>query len=150
MLHVGALNEKLNVTKNKTPYGTLKDRMEASLVDLEEAIIERLGDGSQSRNIDLGLTVEEETNYIYGKQVYKISSNNLVDLTGPIGKTIYKEFIFETNGGTVQQTDDSNRVWFNPKFSFTYKNGGSNGTDAFWISLWYDIDENKWIFGREI
>lgn len=150
MLHVGTVNEKLNVTKNKKTAETLKDKIEMALIDLEEAIIGRLGSGSQIRNIDLGLTVEEETNYIYGKQVYKISSNNLVDLTGPIGKTIYKEFIFETNGGTVQQTDDSNRVWFNPKFSFTYKNGGSNGTDAFWVSFWYDIDENKWIFGREI
>lgn len=149
MLHVGALNEKLNVTKDKTPYGTLKDRMEASLVDLEEAIIERLGSDLQVGNVDLGLSVKEDKDS-YGKQKFEISSDNLVELTGPIGKMIYKEFIFETNGGTVQQIDDSNRVWFSPKFSFTYKNGGSNGTDAFWVSLWYDIDENKWIFGREI
>ena len=53
MLHVGVLNEKLNVTKDKTPSGTLKDRIEASLVDLEEAIIGLLGGDLHVGNVDL-------------------------------------------------------------------------------------------------
>lgn len=149
MLHVGVLNEKLNVTKGKTPSGSLKDRIEASLVDLEEAIIGRLGGDLHVGNVDLGLSVEE-TEDRYRKQKFSISSNNLVELTGPIGKTLYDNFIFETWGGTKADDPNKNVIWFNPKFNYHYKNGGSNGTDAFWVSFWYDIDENKWIFGREI
>ena len=149
MLHVGVLNEKLNVTKDKTPSGTLKDRIEASLIDLEEAIIGRLGGDLRVGNVDLGLSVEEDKDS-YGKQKFEISSDNLVELTGPIGKMIYKEFTFETWGGTKANDPNKNVIWFNPKFEFSYKSGGSNGTDAFWVSLWYDIDEDKWIFGREI
>ena len=149
MLHVGALNEKLNVTKDKTPYGTLKGRIEASLVDLEETIIGRLGSDLRVGNVDLGLRVEEDKDS-YGKQKFEISSDNLVELTGPIGKIIYKEFTFETWGGTKPNDPNKNVIWFNPKFTFKYKAGGSNASDALWSAIWYDIDEDKWIFGREI
>lgn len=71
-------------------------------------------------------------------------------MTGPIGKITYKEFIFETWGGQKIKELGENKIWFNPKFQFKYKDGGSNGTDAFWLGFWYDIDEDKWIFGREI
>ena len=149
MLHVGALNEKLNVTKDKTPYGTLKDRIEASLVDLEEAIIGRLGGDLRVGNVDLGLSVKEDKDS-YGKQKFEISSNNVVELTGPIGKMLYEEFTFETWGGTKADDPNKNVIWFNPKFDYHYKDGGSNSANALWSAFWYDIDKDEWIFGREI
>lgn len=149
MLHVGTVNEKLNVTKGKTPSGTLKDRIEASLVDLEEAIIGRLGGDLHVGNVDLGLTVEE-TEDRYRKQKFSISSNNLVELTGPIGKTLYDTFIFKTWGGTKADDPNKNVIWFNPKFDYHYKDSGSNSTNALWSAFWYDIDKDEWIFGREI
>lgn len=147
MLHV-RLNEKLNVDKDKY-VETLKDKIEEALPYLEEAIIKRLGNDSYLRNFDFGLTVKENTDRS-GNSTFTISSNNLIELTGPIGKITYKEFIFETWGGQKIKELGENKIWFNPKFQFKYKDGGSNGTDAFWLGFWYDIDEDKWIFGREI
>ena len=147
MLHV-RLNEKLNVDKDKY-VETLKDKIEEALPYLEEAIIERLGNDPSLRNFDFGLTVKENTDRS-GNSTFTISSNNLIELTGPIGKITYKEFIFETWGGQKIKELGENKIWFNPKFQFKYKDGGSNGTDAFWLGFWYDIDEDKWIFGREI
>lgn len=140
--------EKLNVNKDKFAE-TLREQIEEALPALEEAIIERLGNDSFVKNFDFGLTVEERKDRS-GNPAFVISSNNLVELTGPIGKIIYKEFIFETWGGTKVNDPNENKIWFNPKFSFEYINGGSNGTDALWSSIWYDIDEYEWIFGREI
>ena len=142
------LNEKLNVDKDKY-VETLKDKIEEALPYLEEAIIERLGNDPSLRNFDFGLTVKENTDRS-GNSTFTISSNNLIELTGPIGKITYKEFIFETWGGQKIKELGENKIWFNPKFQFKYKDGGSNGTDAFWLGFWYDIDEDKWIFGREI
>ena len=139
------INEKLNVSK-PTNGGTLLNRLENALPELEEAIIERLGDPTL-RNFDFGLTVTESKDRA-GKPRFEITSGNLLELTGPIGKITYDEFIFTTWGGTI--TDTGNEIWFNPKFEFHYVNGGSNGCDALWSSFWYDITEHDWIFGRKI
>ena len=147
MLHI-RINEKLKVDKNESPK-TLKDKIEEALPVLEEAIIKKLGNDPFLRNFDLGLTVKENTDRS-GNPTFTISSKNLVELTGPIGKITYKEFIFETWGGKNIKELGENKIWFNPKFQFKYKDGGSNGADAFWSGIWYDIDEDKWIFGREI
>ena len=147
MLHI-RVDEKLKVDKNESPR-TLKDKMEDALPTLEEAIINRLGDDSSLRNFDLGLTVEENTDRS-GNSTFTISSKNLIELTGPIGKIMYDEFSFEMLGGKILHDGGKNQIWFNPKFHFKYKDGGSNGSDAFWSGIWYDIDEDKWIFGREI
>ena len=147
MLHI-RINEKLKVDKNKSAI-TLKDKMEDALPILEEAIINRLGDDSYIRNFDLGLTAEENTDRS-GNSTFTISSKNLIELTGPIGKIMYDEFIFKLLGGTKVHAPGKNQIWFSPKFQFTYKDGGSNGADVFWSGIWYDIDEDKWIFGREI
>ena len=147
MLHI-RINEKLKVDKNESPK-TLKDQIEEALPVLEEAIIKKLGNDPSLRNFDLGLTVKENTDRS-GNPTFTISSKNLVELTGPIGKIMYEEFIFQPWEGTQVNGPDGKRIWFNPKFQFKYKDGGSNGTDAFWSGLWYVIDEDKWIFGREI
>ena len=147
MLHV-TIHEKLNVKKDKSPR-TLKDRIEDALPALEEAIIKKLGNDSYLRNFDLGLSVEEFKDR-YGNQQFRISSNNLVELTGPIGKILYDNFIFKTWGGTKADDPNKNVIWFNPKFDYQYKGGGSNSTDALWSAFWYDIDKDEWIFGREI
>lgn len=142
------IDEKLNVNKDKVAE-TLREQIEEALPALEEAIIKRLGNDSYVRNFDFGLKVDESTDR-NGKPRFEISSNNLLDLTGPIGKITYKEYIFVTWGGTTVNDPSENKIWFNPKFSFKYKDGGSNGTDALWSAIWYDIDEYEWIFGREI
>ena len=147
MLHI-RINEKLKVDKNESPK-TLKDQIEEALPALEEAIIKRLGNDASLRNFDLGLTVKENTDRS-GNSTFNISSKNLIELTGPIGKIMYDEFSFEARGGEILHDGGKNQIWFNPKFHFKYKDGGSNGSDAFWSGQWYDIDEDKWIFGREI
>ena len=147
MLHI-RINEKLKVDKNESPR-TLKDQIEEALPALEEAIIRKLGNDSSLRNFDLGLTVKENTDRS-GNSTFTISSKNLIDLTGPIGKLLYENFIFQPWGGTKVNGSDGKRIWFSPKFQFKYKGGGSNGTDAFWSGLWYAIDEDEWIFGTEI
>ena len=147
MLHI-IIDEKLKVDKNGSPI-TLKDQIEEALPALEEAIIKRLGNDSSLRNFDLGLTVKENVDRS-GNSTFNISSKNLIELTGPIGKIMYDEFSFEMWGGKILHDGGKNQIWFNPKFHFKYKDGGSNGSDAFWSAIWYDIDEDKWIFGREI
>ena len=147
MLHI-RIDEKLKVDKKESPR-TLKDQIEDALPALEEAIIKRLGNDSSLRNLDLGLTVEENADRS-GNSMFTISSKNLIELTGPIGKIIYDEFIFQPWGGTKVNGPDGKQIWFSPKFRFKYKDGGSNGADAFWSGLWYDIDKDEWIFGREI
>ena len=126
---------------------TLKDQIEEALPVLEEAIIKKLGNDPFLRNFDLGLTVEENSDRS-GNSTFTISSKNLIELTGPIGKITYQSYIFHTWGGTIDT--EENKVWFSPKFSFKYIDGGSNGCDAFWSALWYDIEEHNWIFGRKI
>lgn len=140
------INEKLNVNKGKVPE-TLREQIEEALPILEEAIIERLGNDSYIRNFDFGLKVDESTDRS-GKTRFEITSNNLLDLTGPIGKITYKFYELCTWGGTIDT--EENKVWFNPKFSFSYIDGGSNGCDALWSAFWYDITEHNWIFGRKI
>ena len=147
MLHI-RISEKLKIDKNGSPI-TLKDQIEDALPALEEAIIKRLGNDSSLRNFDLGLTIEEN-DVREGNSTFTISSKNLIELTGPIGKIMYDEFIFKLLGGTKVHAPGKNQIWFSPKFQFTYKDGGSNGADVFWSGIWYDIDEDKWIFGREI
>ena len=147
MLHI-RIDEKLKVDKNESPI-TLKDQIEDALPALEEAIIKRLGNDPSLRNFDLGLTVKENTDRS-GNPTFNISSKNLIKLTGPIGKIMYDEFSFEMWGGKILHEGGKNQIWFNPKFHFNYKDGGSNGSDAFWSGIWYNIDEDEWIFGREI
>lgn len=147
MLHI-RIDEKLKVDKNESPK-TLKDQIEEALPALEEAIIKRLGNDPSLRNFDLGLTVKENTDRS-GNPTFTISSKNLIELTGPIGKIMYNEFTFDTWGGKILHESGKNQIWLNPKFQFKFKDGGSNGSDAFWSGLWYDIDEDEWIFGREI
>ena len=73
-----------------------------------------------------------------------------IDCDYEVEDFLYKEFTFETWGGTKPPDPNKNVIWFNPKFTFKYKSGGSNASDALWAAIWYDIDEDKWIFGREI
>lgn len=137
--------EKLNVSK-PTSDGSLLNRLENALPELEEAIVERLGD-PKLRNFDFGLTVTESEDRA-GKPRFEITSGNLIELTGPIGKITYDEFKFITWGGNI--TDTGKEIWFNPKFEFHYINGGSNGTDAFWGSLWFILENDSWKLGRPI
>ena len=120
----------------------MKTLIENALPKLESVINHML-----NTNFDLGLKVTESLNR-RNETVYTIESAELKSLTGPIGEMTYESFVFATWGG--QKVMDENKIWFNPKFFFKYKNGGSNGTDAFWHALWFDLDTNDWVFGRNI
>ena len=134
------INEKLQVSNSKTA-STLLQKIEFALPELEKEIKKKLG--NDANNFDFELTVDEKTDR-RNETIYTINSGNLIELTGPIGKTIYESFIFNTWGGN--KVPDENKIWFNPKFSFRYVKGGSNGTEAIWNSIWFDIDEEEWIF----
>lgn len=116
--------------------------IENALPKLETAINNIL-----KTNFDLGLKVTESLNR-RNEVIYTIESGELKSLTGPIGEATYESYVFATWGG--QKVMDENKIWFNSKFFFKYKNGGSNGTDAFWHALWFDLDTNNWVFGRNI
>ena len=116
--------------------------IENALPKLETAINNML-----KTNFDLGLKVTESLNR-RNEVIYSIESGELKSLTGPIGEMTYESYTFATWGG--MKVMDENKIWFNPKFFFKYKNGGSNGTDAFWQALWFDLDTNDWVFGRNI
>jgi hypothetical protein len=116
--------------------------IENALPKLESVINNML-----NTNFDLGLKVTESLNR-RNEVIYEIESAELKSLTGPIGEMTYKSYKFSTWGG--QKVMNENKIWFNPKFFFTYNNGGSNGTDAFWHALWFDLDTNDWVFGRNI
>lgn len=134
------INEKLQVSNSKTA-ASLLEKIEFALPELEKEIKKKLGNGVNS--FDFELTVEEGKTR-RNETIYTINSGNLVELTGPIGKITYERFTFNTWGGN--KVPDENKIWFNPKFSFKYINGGSNGTEAFWNSIWFDIDKEEWIF----
>ena len=104
MLHI-RINEKLKVDKNESPK-TLKDQIEEALPALEEAIIKRLGNDASLRNFDFGLTVKENTDRS-GNPTFTISSKNLVELTGPIGKVMYNEFIFQQNKSGIGRSGET-------------------------------------------
>lgn len=72
----------------------------------------------------------------------RIESNDLTELTGEIGKTLYKLFTLETWGGYLK----NNKIWWEPNWNFKYHNGGSNGTTALWTTIEFDITTNKWNF----
>ena len=102
---------------------------------LESAISSRLG-------IEVKLNVSENRN---GN--IEIQSENLAKHTG-ILVNLYKEFVFSIWGGTL--IVDENKIWFNPKFFFKYRDGGSNGTDALWTGLYFNLETKEWEFGREL
>ena len=125
-----------------------KQALESALPILEDAIKSILG--PEVSDFDFGLTINEFRNR-KGEICYEITSKDLVDLTGAIGKMTYESYKFSTWGGMRFVDDDGeNKIWFNPKFFFKYGGGGSNGTDAFWSSLWYNLDANEWVFGRRL
>lgn len=84
-----------------------------------------------------------------GESLKISSSDNLVkELGNTLVKAIFTEIKIDFWGGTKLTSE--NKIWFNPKISYTHPGGGSNGTDFLWDSLWFDLDTNKWITGRKI
>lgn len=102
---------------------------------LELAVSSRLG-------IEVKLNVSEDS-----KCNITIKSENLAKYTG-ICQSLYSEFVFTTWGGTL--IAGSPKIWFNPKFFFEYKDGGSNGADALWTGLYFNLETKEWEFGREL
>lgn len=111
------------------------DIVKANIQGLELEVSSRLG-------IEIKLNVSEHRN---GN--IEIQSENLVKHTG-ILVNLYKKFVFSTWGGTL--IVDENKIWFNPKFFYEFTDGGSNGTDALWTGLYFNLETKEWEFGREL
>lgn len=146
------IQERLVVSKTKqqTPeHEGLWGQIEMALPQLEDEMKDILGAKTDAlvRNFDFGLTVTEKLDR-YKNAVYEITSEDLVPLTGPLGKLFYERFMFATWAGKVDEKEQ--KIWFNPKFNFKYVGGGSNGNDAFWNSLWFDIETGQFEFGNRI
>ena len=101
------LNEKLSVSGKAKEYSPgILGQIERALPDLEEEIYNILG--PDSRAVELGLIVKH--NQI--KDTYDIISDNLVDLTGPIGKYTYDEFRFETSLLKIDENNILNEYFY--------------------------------------
>lgn len=142
------IQEKLVLSKSKPSesHEGLWGDIELALPDLEAEMHKMLKDSDPAfKPFDFGLTVEVEKDR-RGNDRFVIKSDSLLDITGPMGKMIYEKFMYEADSGSYSETDTE--IWFTTKFWFKYKGGGSNGTDAFWQSLYFDIKEKTFIVGR--
>lgn len=109
-------------------------------------------------NKELGFAPELKTEFIakkypptIGDDKYRVqlSSEELInELGSTLVKTIFSSIKLRCWGGEF--VEEGNAVWFNPKLEYTHPNGGSNGTDFMWDSLWYRVDTCTWIAGRSI
>ena len=142
------IQEKLVLSKTKPSeaHEGLWGDIELALPDLEAEMHKMLKDADPTfKPFDFGLTVEVEKDR-RGNDRFVIKSDSLLDITGPMGKMIYEKFMYGANSGSYSETDTE--ICFTTKFWFKYKGGGSNGTDAFWQSLYFDIKEKTFIVGR--
>jgi hypothetical protein len=136
----------LNKSKSSEAHEGLWGDIEMALPDLEAEMHKALKENDPSfKPFDFGLTVDIEKDR-RGNDKFVIKSDSLIDITGPLGKMIYEKYMYEAASGSYDETDTE--LWFTSKFWFKYKGGGSNGADAFWSSLYFDINEKTFIFGR--
>lgn len=142
------IHEKLVLNKSKSSeaHEGLWGDIEMALPDLEAEMHKALKENDPSfKPFDFGLTVDIEKDR-RGNDKFVIKSDSLIDITGPLGKMIYEKYMYEAVSGSYDETDTE--LWFTSKFWFKYKGGGSNGADAFWSSLYFDIKEKTFILGR--
>ena len=136
----------LNKTKSSETHDGLWGDIELALPDLEAEMHKMLKDNDPSfKPFDFDLTVDVEKDR-QGRDRFVIKSGSLLDITGPMGKMIYEKYMYEAASGSYNENDTE--LWFTSKFWFKYKGGGSNGADAFWSSLYFDIKEKTFIIGR--
>lgn len=138
---VSIVNEKLSINRD-TPLTPI-EKIEMALPELENEIKKEVG---INKSFNLGLKVKSSKDR-KGVETFEIESENLVDLTGPIGQFFYEYFIFGTWGGKpIDGAPET--IWFNPKWFFKYKKGGSNGNDAIWDSLLFNLETGEWEFRK--
>lgn len=115
----------------------------AALPELEDEIRKALGDNSMK------FTLKCEIRQGWNKTVFDIhSDDNLVKYLGKgLWKTLFKTLEISWWGGEINK---NGKVWFNPKIQYQHPQGGSNGTDFIWDTVWWDIAEKKWEFGSRI
>lgn len=136
----------LNKTKSSEVHDGLWGDIELALPDLEAEMHKMLKDSDPSfKPFDFDLTVDVEKDR-RGNDRFVIKSGSLLDITGPMGKMIYAKYMYEAASGSYNENDTE--LWFTSKFWFKYKGGGSNGADAFWSSLYFDIKEKIFIVGH--
>lgn len=142
------IHEKLVLNKSKSSeaHEGLWGDIEMALPDLENEMHDLLKSVDPNyKPFDFGLTVEVEKDR-RGDDRFIIKSGSLLDLTGSLGKFIYEKYSYEAVSGSYSENDIE--LWFTSKFWFKYKSGGSNGADAFWSYLYFDIREKKFIVGK--
>lgn len=142
------IKEKLVLSKTKASeaHEGLWGDIELALPVLENEMYKLLKESDPSfKHFDFGLTVDVEKDR-RGDDRFIIKSGSLLDITGPLGKFIYEKYSYEATSGSYNENDTE--LWFTSKFWFKYKNGGSNGADAFWSYLYFDIREKTFIVGK--
>lgn len=127
-----ASNEKgkeyLEVVKNKLP------ELSAEIADVT---------GLKADDITFEISAARNGNL-------SLESNDLKEFFGPLGKAMYKEIKLITWQGNVMEQKDKKYIYFSPKWDFSYLGGGSNGTDAIWYNILFNITDNVWVFGNKL
>ena len=110
------------------------------LPELEKLIQKRLG---LKCKLTASLRSDRDGDYI------KIVSNDLLKNYGnnPIVRNCFSKINIDFWGGKL--TEDK-QIWFNPRIYYEHPNGGSNGTQFLWDSLWFIPGSQMWVEGRTI
>ena len=116
-------------------------QLEDALPELEKMI-------QKTSGVKAKMNVEAQPRDPNGVRVF---SDSLYKQLSPIGKTAFSDINIEFWGGSYipKAKGENARIWFNPKLSYSHPSGGSNGTEFIWQGINYDVDDNKWIYGRK-
>lgn len=106
---------------------------EIDLAPLEKEVSRRIG-----VSVKFKLRTEKRR-----KEYLVVTSQELAHKTG-IFEEVMKSCVMETFNSAVS-TEESDYVWWQTiNYSFSYKSGGSNGTDL--LTAWYNFTTKKWTF----
>jgi hypothetical protein len=125
----------INESQQLKPTEEQFEAVRAHLPELEELINKTLG----TKKGDFKLEV-----YDNRKTMGLRTTNDLCFLLGnTLVKTLFKELMLDFWGGQYIQSD--NAIWFAPKIWWRNPEGGQNGKDFIWSSLWFKLDTNEWV-----
>ena len=121
-------------------YSEILEKVNSKLPALEVLISAQTGNTLNLKGkLKVKLTGQRE-------ETFSISSSSLKDQLGPVGHLVFSDINLHFWGGHFNQ--ETNQIWFSPKVSYEHPSGGSNGTDILWESIWFDIETESWIPGR--
>ena len=131
-----SVNENINANNITNNIADVIPLVEKALPELGKLIQKKLGFAPKLFVMQSGDTL-------------RIESDDLSKELGKLGKALFKSIKIYTWGGNIMKNEE-NMIWINPKLSYEHPNGGSNGTDFLWDSLYFDFKNEKWLEGRSI